>query len=282
MPLPSLDAAYGHLKSQLDNVGLQPSSASAVARETLTAFSLGQVVFFQGSMALVLARALAASLSGMRWAEWDVPADLKDGALFKSIVEAAAAEDGPVVLVLNGANRSCIDAYGSDLIRLVAERSAGLTPAPGLMLLGVLSEGLSAAPPDAVLTALGPILHSDYFAWKRGWRARPTQPAQLNAGPWPHPDGPEEAALDVLLDQLQPTPNELWRRNLLAAHRRMAGWPAEAGAPAAMDSVLFGWVLPRYAAAGVDLSKHAGAFHLDSDERDPRLRLLLKVHRAFV
>ena len=77
-PLLDLDAAYAHLKSQLENVGLQPRSASAVARETLTALSLGQAVFFQGSLAPVLARTAALALSGARWTELDVPGDLKD------------------------------------------------------------------------------------------------------------------------------------------------------------------------------------------------------------
>jgi hypothetical protein len=281
--LAGMDAAYSHLKSQLENVGLQPRSASAVARETLTALSLGQALFLQGSMAPVLARALASSLSGTRWAELDVPADMKDGSLVRPVVDAAAAEEGPTMLVLNGANRSCIDAYGSDLIRIFAERAAGAASAPGLMLLGVLSEGLSAVPPDPVLTALGPILHGDYLAWKRGWKARPTHPGQLAAGIWPHPDGPDEAALDYLLDELQPTPNELWRRNVLAADRRLAGWPGEPGAPDALDSVLFGWVLQRCTAAGVDLSEHADAFRQlfpEPEEMDPRLQLLLKTHGA--
>ncbi len=275
-----IDGAYTHLKSQLENIGLQPRSAVAFARETLTAFSLGQAVFLQGSMALVLARTLASSLSGTRWDELDVPADLKDSALVKPVVDAAAEGEGPRMLILNGANRSCIDAYGSDLIRLLAERAAGVasTPAPGLMLLGVLSDGLGAAPPDPVVTALGPVLHADYLEWKRGWKARPTHPGQIAAIPWPHPDGPDEAALDFLLDKLQPTPNELWRRNVLAADRRLAGWP---GAPDALDSVLFSWVLPRCTAAGVNLSEHAEAFrqlYPEPEDMDPRLRLLLKAH----
>ena len=77
-----------------------------------------------------------------RWAELDVPADMKDDAALKPVVESAAAE-GPAVLLLNGANRSCIDAYGSDLVRILAERAAGMDSAPGLMVLGVLSEGLA-------------------------------------------------------------------------------------------------------------------------------------------
>lgn len=276
------EAAYAHLKSQLENVGLQPRSASASAREVLTALSLGQAVFFQGSLAAVVARAAAVALSGARWAELDVPAEMKDNTAVKPIIESAAAE-GPAVLLLNGANRSCIDAYGSDLVRVLAERAVGLDSAPGLMALGVLSEGFSAAPPDPVLTALGPILHTDYLAWKRGWRARPVRPGQIAAAPWPHPDGPDESALGYLLDELQPTPNELWRRNVLAADRRLAGWPGEAGAPEALDAVLFAWVLPRCMAAGVDLSEHAEAFRQlfpEPDDMDPRLQMFLKAHGA--
>ncbi len=281
-PLLGLDASYAHLKSQLENVGLQPRSASAAARETLAALALGQAVFFQGSLAPVVARSMAIGLSGARWTELDVPGDLKDNAAVRPVLESAAAE-GPAVLLLNGANRSCIDAYGSDLVRVLAERAAGLDSAPGLMVLGVLSEGFSAAPPDPVLTALGPILNTDYLAWKRGWKARPARPGQMTPGPWPHPDGPDEDALGVLLAQLQPTPNELWRRNVLAADRRLAGWPAEAGAPEALDAVLFAWVLPRCMAAGVDLSEHADAFRQlfpEPEEMDPRLQLLLKTHGA--
>ena len=274
--LASIDAASSHLKSQLENIGLQPRSASATARETLTAFSLGQAVFLQGSMASMLARVIASSLSGAGWAEWDVPADLKDGALVKAVVDAAAAPEAPAMLVLKGVNRSRIDAYGSDLMRVLAERAAGTAPAPGLMLLGVLSEGLSAAPSDQTLTTLGPILQTDYLEWNRRWKARPTNPGQLAAGPWPHPDGPEKALLDALLGELQPTPNELWRRNVLAADRRLTGWPGE---PAALNSVLLGWVLPRCTATGVDLSKHAEAFRQlfpEHDKMDVRLQFVLK------
>jgi hypothetical protein len=274
--LAGIDAAYAHLKNQLENVGLQPHSASATARETLTALSLGQAAFLQGSMAAVLARVIASSLSGARWTEWDVPADLKDGTLVKPVVDAAAAPEAPTMLILNGANRSRIDAYGSDLIRILAERAAGTASTPGLMLMGVLSEGLGAAPSDMALTALGPILHTDYLAWKRGWKAGPTKPGQLAAGPWPHPDGPVETTLETLLEELQPTPNELWVRNVLAAHRRLMGW---SGRPGALESVLFGWVLPRCAAAGVDLSEYVQAFDQlcpESEEMDTRWRLFLK------
>ena len=69
-PLATSDAAYSHLKSQLENVGLQPRSASAVGREVLTALSLGQAVFLQGSMAPVLARTVASSLSGRAGPSW--------------------------------------------------------------------------------------------------------------------------------------------------------------------------------------------------------------------
>ena len=82
---------------------------------------------------------------------------------------------------------------------------------------------------------------------------------------------------------MQPAPNELWRRNVLAADRRLAGWPGEAGAPDALDAVLFAWVLPRCLAAGVDLSEHADAFRQlfpEPEEMDPRLQLLLKAHGA--
>jgi len=282
-PLPDLGAAYAHLKTQLENVGLQPRSASACAREVLTALSLGQAVFFQGSLAPVLARAAAIALSGARWTEADVAADLKDNAAFRPVVEAVAAGGAPAALLLHGANRSCIDAYGADLVRLLAERAAGADAAPGLMVLGVLTEGLSAPPPDPVLTALGPIIHTDYLAWKRGWKGRPPRPGQMNALTWPHPDGPDEEALGFLLGELQPAPNELWRRNVLAADRRLAGWPGEPGAPDALDSVAFAWVLPRCLAAGVDLTEHADALRQlfpEPDEVDPRLQQLLRSHGA--
>jgi hypothetical protein len=281
VPLIGLEAAYTHLKTQLDETGLGPRSASSLAREILTALSLGQAVFFQGSFGSLLARASAAALSGARWTEWDAPGDLKDDTAMQSIVEAVAAE-APAALLLHGANRSQIDVYGACLVRILADRAAGLDAAPGLMVLGVLSEGFN-APPDPVLTALGPILYTDCLAWKRGWKGRPARPGQMTPGPWPHADGPDEEALGVLLEQLQPIPNELWRRNVLAADQRLAGWPAESGAPDALDAVLFAWVLPRCLAAGVDLSEHGAALrqlYPEPDEMDPRLQLFFRAHGA--
>ena len=282
LPLAGPEAAYAHLKSQFENVGLQPRSASASAREVLTALSLGQAVFFQGSLAAVVARAAAVALSGARWAELDVPAEMKDNTAVKPIIESAAAE-GPAVLLLNGANRSCIDAYGSDLVRVLAERAAGLDSAPGLMALGVLSEGFSAAPPDPVLTALGPILHTDYLAWKRGWRARPVRPDKSPPRRGRTRTAPTSRRWIICSTNCSRRRTSLWRRNVLAADRRLAGWPGEAGAPEALDAVLFAWVLPRCMAAGVDLSEHADAFRQlfpEPDDMDPRLQMLLKAHGA--
>jgi hypothetical protein len=278
LPLATPDDAFAHLREQLENVGLRPPSAAATAREVVAALSLGQAVFFQGSLAGLLARTAAASLSGGSWTAVEIPSGLTDPAPLRAVL-AAAAEAGRTALVLGGANRSPIDDYGADLVRLVAERAAGL-PGSGLRVLGVLSDGLNAAPPDAVLSALGPILHADYLDWKRGGRPQPARPGQLADGDWPHRDGADEPALADLLDALQPAPNELWRRNALSAFRRLRGWPGR-DAPDPLASALYGWVLPRALAAGVEIGEHEDALKEllpDGDEIDPRLQRLLRTH----
>ena len=168
-----------NFQASSDSLDLLGIARCCLHRQVLTALSLGQAVFFQGSMAPVLARTLASTLSGNRWSELDMPADLKDGT-----ARQPSHGDG-----------GCGARTGDDrsqrrqplLHRRLRFRSrfAFWPSAPrgwirrrGLMVLGVLSEGLSAVPPDSVLTALGPILHSDYLAWKRGWKARPTRPGQ--------------------------------------------------------------------------------------------------------
>jgi hypothetical protein len=276
-PLNHLDDAYNHLKDQLENLGLKATSAAATAREVLAALSLGQAVFFQGSLGAPLARAAAAALAGARWTAVEVPGGLSDPAPMRAVLAASAEAPGRTALVVGGANRSGLDSYAADLVRLLAERTAGA--APGLMVLGVLSDGLDAAPPDSVLSALGPLLHTDYLEWRRGGKPQPVRPGQLADWDWPHRDGPDDPALADLLDALQPTPNELWRRNVLAAFRRLNGWPVREG-PGATASALFGWALPRPLAAGVDLSEQADALQalLPEDEADPRLQLLLRAH----
>jgi hypothetical protein len=279
-PLNHLDDAYGHLKEQLESAGLRPPSSAAVAREALAALSLGQAVFFQGSLAGPLARAAAAALAGARWSAVEVPGGLTDPAPMRAALAAAAAAPGRTALVVGGANRSGLDAYAADLVRLLAERSGGAgPPGEGPMVLGVLSEGIDAAPPDAVLSALGPILHTDYLDWRKGGKAAPVRPGQLTAWDWPHRDGPDEPALADLLDALQPAPNELWRRNVQAAFRRLNGWAVREG-PGAREAVLFGWVLPRALAAGVDMAEHDDTLRqlLPDDDVDPRLQRLLRMH----
>jgi hypothetical protein len=277
-PLASLEDAFSHLREQLEAVGLRPAAAAATAREALTASSLGQAVFFQGSLAAPAARAAAAALGGAGWSVVEVPGGLADPAPLRAILTGAADRSA---LVVGGANRAPLGGYAADLARLLAERAAGAAvPTAGPLVFGVLSDGLDAAPPDAVLTALGPILHVDYLDWRRGGKPTPVQPGQLAEWDWPHRDGPDDPALAELLDALQPTPNELWRRNVQAAFRRLLGWPRRDAADA-MSSVLFGWVLPRALAAGVEMSEHEDALRRllpEGDEIDPRVQRLLRTH----
>jgi hypothetical protein len=278
--LESLDDALRHLTLNLVRLGLQTLTARNFAREIMAALTLKQALFFRGSFARQLSRTVVFSLTAANWHNTEIPLGLSDHLPMQELLSAAIDPTKQWSgLLIDGLNRSPIDAYAPMLIEVLSDRQVGQNDlAPRLVIVGSLVEGTSALPPDEYTTALGPIWHTDYLRWNTPTDTQAQDPGQLGTWGWPHPDGPDRD-LEELLETLSPVPSELWRRSVMSAYRRLTGWPSKEAVTPSIESVLFGWVLPRCIGSGVDLTAHADRIRQEfSDPKkiDARLKRLLR------
>jgi hypothetical protein len=270
--LTSAAEAVDHLAENCERLGLLAESARQLAREVFTAANLGQALFFRGSFALPLAEVAASSLAGGRWCRLSVPAGLSTALTLPPRDGAARV----AALVLEGINRSCFDACGAALARLLQERALGLRgrrpPVP--VLLATLLDGPSSLPPGPSLLTFGPVFHGDYLAWKDALAATPPEPGECALPAWEVTIAPSCAA--DLLDGLERLPNVQWERNVSAAGGLLAGLGEDGVGP----SLLCGWILP-YLLAGRAPGELPEATRQRWREhaRDPRLARLLRAHQ---
>jgi hypothetical protein len=274
LELTAAAAALVHLEGNLTRLGLTAGSARLLAREAFAAAGLGQALFFQGSLALPLAEAVAVSLAGGRRWRYDVPV----GRLLPLPLPAPRDAD-PGALLLEGVNRSCLDAYGGELTRLLRSRALAGRPA-GPLVLGTLLDGPSSLPPGPALLCFGPVFATDYLSWQ-DTAAAPLTSGHCGPEAWSAEAGPFDTRdLLALLDTLSPLPDRLWERNVVAAARRLAGLPG-AVPREVLASLLFAWVLPRLAATqglpGLG-ERLRGPDLRDAVARDPRLGRYLRAH----
>lgn len=150
------------LTETLKKHGVAPRSATCAAADVIAALATGQVVTFRGSLATFAATIVAESLFADSLGSVEIPVGTR-----LQIASFRSGSDGtPRCVVIHGANRSCIDAYGGHLADSVRLRLSGLLP-PGTPPHVILSlcEGPSALLPTIGMAELGPIFHTDTWGW---------------------------------------------------------------------------------------------------------------------
>jgi hypothetical protein len=175
-PIQDLGEAVKKLSETLKALGIEPRTAFSASVEIVSALSIGQAVAFRGSLSAVAATVVSRTLCGGALATVEIPVgtrlqlSLRD--LFSDSVGTNPTSFG---VVINGANRSCLDAYGGDVVDTIRLRLSGIqkrsTP-PHVFL--SLREGPSALCPTPQLAEIAPILHTDLWNWSP--RQQPIQP----------------------------------------------------------------------------------------------------------
>src|SRR5262249_25075795 len=219
--LKSPSQAVEHLGNNLERLGLRPVSARLLARTGFAAASLGQMVFFRGSLALPVAETVACTLAGQHTNRLTLtgprtaPLDLTE-----TDPETAAA-----ALVLDGINRLDLGAWGADLLRLLRDRALGLAgwpPTPVILAtlaegrrvprVGVEAAGGGAAAPaaDALLRPGGPACGVDARAGSEGGGGPGAVAAECRTWAWDVPWCPAETKdLVEIIEDLSPLPHRL-------------------------------------------------------------------------
>lgn len=214
----SYDSAFNIIASNLQAIGLIKSSSFTVARLTLAAFISGQIVQFCGSMADIVADAIATAVGAPAYHEWRVPVGLiSDSAAFDFIESIAGSSH---CLILKGANLSAFEIYGTAIRDIVVQRQLYSTNYDHLALIATWKHGPAVFPDGGMLAELGPVIDTDTLRMRGISASLP----ELNSGglakeQWAKIEGLKADSASASIDELRELLDEagfdggnLWRR----------------------------------------------------------------------
>ncbi|KAF0246876.1 MAG: hypothetical protein FD180_235 [Planctomycetota bacterium] len=290
--LESIDQWISRLTENFTCVGLSPVALRGLSREIVAACLAGQLPLLAGSAASLVARIVAESLGNSIAYRISIPVGLLGGVEFErsldSVLEILSKQDCVGVVVLEGVNRSAIEAFGSRIYRLVSERVFGLMGQERQpVLLGTLIEGPSALDVSPVLTELGPILHTDALSWGGDPTPEKVVGGNILIKDWQRattgtPSAPlERSQFDECWHAMSGPNSILWRRGLERSFQRISAMTKPSGPPGPLQSVVFGWLIPRAAACEIrreKFDKVLGDGRLGASTDDPRFKKLLGLH----
>ena len=157
--LSSHEDVFDIISSNLQAVGLTKNSADTVARLALATFISGQIIQFSGSLADVVADAIANAIGARSFHIWRVPVGIISDTDSFSFVESMA--ESSRCLVLKGANLSAFEIYGTAIRDIVVQRQIYPTKYDHLALIATLKQGPATFPDGGMLAELGPVIDTD-------------------------------------------------------------------------------------------------------------------------
>ena len=166
----------------------------------------------------------------------------------------------PPAIMFEGINRSCFGTFGQAIGDILRGRAFGKVARTVPLFFGTIGDSPSFLPLGPDLIAFGPAFDTDYLSWDPKRAAGDVKGGLCEAGAWDLQEAAEPEDWADLIDELFPAANILWERQAQAALRRLAALtdPERPGQPDA--SFLFGWVIPRLLASGVQLDSFAERF----------------------
>lgn len=245
----SVETACDLISSNLQACGVVKGAALTVARQIIAALAAGQLIQFTGSLADVVADALAAAVGGSTYHEWRVPVGLVSDEAAAECLEIVGETSG--CLALKGANRSAFEVYGSAIREVITRRQLAMSVYPRLALVASWALGPAAFPDGGTLAELGPVFDTDVLPM-RGVNSRliNLKYGHLAQESWDQLEGFDSgmsgalvAELERLLDEAGFQPGNLWRRCAGRAYLRLrtAAGGSEEGD---LYALLTAWALP--------------------------------------
>jgi hypothetical protein len=274
----SPQAVVGLIEKNLALLGINPLMARHVGFEAVSALSLGQVVFFGGPLARPAAEAVGVSLADAALRIVRVPL----GATEPIPLDAPA---GDAVVLIDGANRGCLDIWGPDLKRTAARRALRCATSPLPAYLATLDDGPSALPVHPGLLTLGPVIDTGLLAWKPSATEPKLLPGHLGQFALSVPDWAldkdAKESWESLLKAI-PSSGGYWLGHALATIQCLVALAKLVDGMSPPLSFLGCWLIPWLAASGRPLDAYAevlsGAQALAGKKVDPRLKALLGAH----
>ncbi|KJH65672.1 hypothetical protein [Chromobacterium violaceum] len=251
----SIEKACVMVESNLLAAGITKGAAVATARQTVAALIAGQMVQFSGSLADLVADAVAAAIGGPTYHEWRVPVGLVSDEAASDCIEEVAESSG--CLLLKGANLSAFEVYGAPVRDIVVRRQFDASSNGRLAVIASWAQGPAVFPNGGTLAELGPVFDTDTLP-TRGVSAKLPKLTfgRLMKNSWGQVEGldnnaskPAAGELGELLKEAGFEGGSLWERivNLVyATLRAMPGGPLEVD----LHSLLVSWAIPWAKATG--------------------------------
>jgi hypothetical protein len=276
----------GALTNAFEGAGISRLSSSCLARETTTALLAGQLVMFRGSVAGSMARVTAATLAGSNHhvARIRAGASGREVSLLINDTRSTGRTRATLTAVtLEGMNRSALETYQDEIRSQVESESLRADADPNaLLLIGTLISGPTVLTIGPEYTELGPIFDTDVLAHSPGPVARHPAATDVLKELWLSPlksSGIPTPSLEDHLRVIEARQNALWDRLVHRAANILSALPVGDGFPTVLQSLAFGWLLPRAEALGVGakvMNETFGDGRLDGVRADTRIGRYLK------
>ena len=261
------------IKGNLQAVGFNASSSETLAPEILAALLSEQVVFLRGGTSTAAATAVALAVAGRNSWKISIPVGLMDGAgLERCLADTVERSPGGLgAVVLLGANRSALDAYGDVLV----ERSLPSGSQRGrLALLATLTDGPSSLPTSSAHSALGPIFDMNALDLKNSNPTQVLESGSVSLAAWSELQqvvghAPADAEQAAQLAGLMSPPDPMLRRTFVAALKALTAIRSSKQGPSPLQSLRFGWAVPLWIAQ--EATRADVKEHLDGGEDGPNV-----------
>lgn len=237
------------IASNLQATGVTKVAAISMARQCVAALVAGQLIQLSGSLADLVADAIAAAIGGAIHHAWRVPVGVISDEVAAECVRSVAGNSG--CLVLKGANRSAFEVYGTAIRDIVVRRQFALDEENGLALIATWAQGPATFSEGGTLAELGPVFDTDTLAMRGAFARLPQlRYGRLSREAWSQLEGidtkagsPASGELEALLDEAAFQGGALWRRLIYRASAMLDNLPQ--GSPEAdIPALLTAWALP--------------------------------------
>ncbi|EML4354305.1 TPA: hypothetical protein ONE11_001198 [Enterobacter hormaechei subsp. steigerwaltii] len=216
--LSSHEDVFNLISSNLQAAGLTKSSAETVARLALATFISGQIIQFSGSLADIIADAIATAIGAPYYHVWRVPVGIISDTDSFDFVESIG--ESSRCLVLKGANLSAFEIYGTAIRDMVVQRQIYSTNYDHLALIATWKQGPAAFPNGGMLAELGPVIDTDTLKMRGLSSNLPKlKPGYLVKHKWANIDGLKVDSDSEYIDELRELLDEtgfdggnLWKR----------------------------------------------------------------------
>ena len=271
-----------------EDLYIKKSSAEALALECVAALMAGQIPYFAGVNGKQVAEACAVALAANDTYVLTVPVGISAPTEFRRQLEGLSARERQDIgcVIIEGVNRSALDAFGECLVEVVSCQRSGDRASRSLLMMATLTDGPASLPLSVGHISLGPVFYTDALDWRLRHRTEAQRAdGGISTEIWAKACGAVERAIPDseealrLFGEFAPIANPLLRGTVLSGFRALTALRNEKTGLTALQSLAFGWLAPLCVVMGTSAEAVDQEFDqgiVDGTRPDTRLANLLR------